>query len=81
MKLLDGAIVRRGGWVEACILHMHLSVKGEVVKVRECEEERRESGGHMSIFQAKCLTPMFKNLIRERLRLMENHKGKDLQCI
>ena len=58
-----------------------LSVKGEVVKVRECEEEGRESGGHMSICQAKCLTPNFIKLIRERLRLMGNQEGKGLQCI
>ena len=49
MKLLDGAIVHRGGWVEACVLRRHLSLKGEVIKSRECMEERRESGGHMSL--------------------------------
>ena len=49
MKFLDGAIVHRGGWVEACILRRNLSMKGEVLKARECEEERRERGGHMSL--------------------------------
>ena len=59
---------------------MHLSLRGEVLKAREYVEEK-ESGGHMSLGQAKCLKPIFKNLIRERLRLMENHKGGGLQCI
>ena len=49
VKLLDEAIVRRGRWVGACVPRRHLSLKGEVTKERESEEERRESGGHMSL--------------------------------
>ena len=49
VKLPEEAIVRKGGWAGACGLHRHLSLKGEVIKARECEEERRESGGHMSL--------------------------------
>ena len=81
VKLLDEAIVHRWRWFGACLLRRHLSLRGEVLKARECEEERRESGGHMLLWQAKCLKPIFKYLIRERLRLMENHKGGGLQCI
>ena len=81
VKLLDEAIVCRWIWFEACLLRKHLSLRGELLKARECKEERRESGGHMSLGQAKCLKPILKNLIRERPRLMENHKDGGLQCI
>ena len=64
---MDKDIVRRWRWFEACLLHRHLILRGEELKARDCVEERRESGGHMSLGQAKRLKPIFKYLIRERL--------------
>ena len=53
VKLLDEAIVCRWRWFEVCLLHRHLSMRGEELKDRDCVEERRESGGHISLGQAK----------------------------
>ena len=64
MKLLDEAMVHKWGWREACLLRRHLSLRGEELKARECVEETRESGDHMSLGQAKSLKPIFKRLIR-----------------
>ena len=55
-------------------MHRYLSVKGVIIKARGCEEERRESGDHLSLWQAKWLPPRFIKLTIGNFRFREIHK-------
>ena len=81
VKILGEVIVCRGGWAREYGMCGHLSLKGVIIKARGCEEERRESGDHLSLCQAKWLPPRFMKFTRENFSLREIHKGGSLQCI
>ena len=57
MKLLYEAMVRRWRWLEACLIHGHLSLRGWEIKAGDCMEKQRVSGGNMSPEKTSKLKP------------------------